>query len=425
MKILIDFRGGVFCIMKSILMWRFSMTRQKPLILSTALTGVRFSPWRKDDAGNDMPIASTKLAAHMPVTPEQIERDASDAYYYGARFIHVHARNPQTGEQFSSLEYYKDITQRIRKSCPGSIISYPTSRKGEVEGQIAAARAGVETSIGRALDANDIAYIEFAIRPLAMESYPDTITSFTVPEMKMFGTPKDTKGLEEVAGWTDPKVMQIYYRQTLERAKALGVNQEIEVQTLGQFDIMEKLYDFGGMDGPVHLVLLPGFSAGFPIDRDAYETALEGVDKFRKYTGLPVTVTCGAVIPPPVAKTDPLDDSPHRHDYQKVFSWIAKDNRVDVFRVGVEDTPVLYGRQQTNTDLVIHARELCSETGIDVIKDPGQVRKIFGFSYKAPGSSANQNLLRSAKEAWNRLADPEAAHVGKIGKKARRYGKAL
>lgn len=120
------------------------MSRTKPLILSTALTGVRFSPWRKDEDGNDIPISNTKLARNMPVTPEEIESDASSCYFHGARFIHVHARNPKTGEQFADLGYYKNITKRIRKECPGSIISYPTSRKGEVEGQINEAALAIE-----------------------------------------------------------------------------------------------------------------------------------------------------------------------------------------------------------------------------------------------------------------------------------------
>lgn len=150
--------------------------------------------------------------------------------------------------------------------------------------------------------------------------------------MKMFGTPRDATGIEDVPGWTDPEVMKEYYRTLLRRAKELGVHQEIEVQTLGQFDIMQSLYDFGGMEGPIHLVLLPGFSAGFPITREAYETALARVDEFRAYTGLPVTVTCGAVIPPPVSKSSPNSEERGKHDYEEVFAWIAEDDRVDVFR---------------------------------------------------------------------------------------------
>ncbi len=370
------------------------MSRTKPLILSTALTGVRFSPWRKDpETGKSLPIASTKLAKNMPVTPSEIEQAAENSYNNGARFIHVHARNPETGEQFADLAYYMDITQRIRHTCPGAIISYPTSRKGEVEQQIEQKRRKFEGKLDRPLNPGEQARLEAAIRPIGMEACPDTITSFTVPEMKMFGELKNAVGVENVSGWTDPKIMQQYYQTTIDRAAELGVNQEIEVQTLGQFEVMRKVFDFGGMNGPMHLVLLPGFSNGFQITRKDYEIALKSVEDFQSYTQLPVTVTCGAVIVPPMAKASRHDLSNNKHDYREVFNWIAEDNRVDVFRTGIEDTPVLYGRDQTNEDLVKHAAYLCNVFDIPIETDPNIVRDRFGFPHDPPETLSRAGVI--------------------------------
>jgi uncharacterized protein (DUF849 family) len=53
---------------------------------------------------------------------------------------------------------------------------------------------------------------------------------------------------------------------------------------------------------------------------------------------------------------------------------------VESFRVGLEDVPELYGRQPTNVELALHARELCDEYGVRIITNPDEVRARFGMS---------------------------------------------
>lgn len=50
-----------------------------------------------------------------PVTPEQIATAGLEAAEAGAAIIHIHVRDPATGEFSGSLELYADVVERIRR----------------------------------------------------------------------------------------------------------------------------------------------------------------------------------------------------------------------------------------------------------------------------------------------------------------------
>ena len=55
------------------------------------------------------------LSPYLPVTPEQIIADAVGAAEAGASVVHIHARNPQTGEPSSDLEIMRKIVTEINR----------------------------------------------------------------------------------------------------------------------------------------------------------------------------------------------------------------------------------------------------------------------------------------------------------------------
>jgi len=63
---------------------------------------------------------------HVPVTPEEIVRDALEAYQLGASIVHVHARH-RDGTPAYSRDIYEEIFSGIREQCPGMIICASTS----------------------------------------------------------------------------------------------------------------------------------------------------------------------------------------------------------------------------------------------------------------------------------------------------------
>ncbi|MBM4406855.1 MAG: 3-keto-5-aminohexanoate cleavage protein [Chloroflexi bacterium] len=62
---------------------------------------------------------------NVPLTPEEIARDAEECISAGASIIHFHARDPKTGEpRYTDASLYAEAMRLIRKRCDA--IFYPT-----------------------------------------------------------------------------------------------------------------------------------------------------------------------------------------------------------------------------------------------------------------------------------------------------------
>src|SRR6185437_13781243 len=68
------------------------------------------------------------LAKHpgVPVTPEQIANAAIEARNAGATIAHIHVRDPKTGKASQSVDYYRDVVERIRASGCDVLINLTT-----------------------------------------------------------------------------------------------------------------------------------------------------------------------------------------------------------------------------------------------------------------------------------------------------------
>src|SRR6516225_7023762 len=53
---------------------------------------------------------------HCPITPEQIATSAIEAARAGAAIVHIHVRDPETGEFSMATRHYREVVQRIRDS---------------------------------------------------------------------------------------------------------------------------------------------------------------------------------------------------------------------------------------------------------------------------------------------------------------------
>src|SRR5580704_1091325 len=80
------------------------------VIVTCALTGV---------------LANREQCPYLPYTPVEIAEEARRAYDAGAAAVHIHARDPKTGEQTWSTDVYRQIKQEVQKRCP-VIINFST-----------------------------------------------------------------------------------------------------------------------------------------------------------------------------------------------------------------------------------------------------------------------------------------------------------
>ena len=70
---------------------------------------------------------------HVPVTPEQMAREAKAAFNAGASIMHIHLRQqaPNKGHLPSwEVSVSSEIQQAIREACPGVIINHTTGTSG-------------------------------------------------------------------------------------------------------------------------------------------------------------------------------------------------------------------------------------------------------------------------------------------------------
>ena len=381
------------------------------IAISMALTGARYSPWLIKQGKTTFPERDF-YAQNMPITPEEVARDVEEGNQAGAVFFHAHARNPLTGAQYADLGWYRQTARLVRKINPDLIISFPTSRKMEVGHQIERGLEALHKAQGNPPGLHDRAYYEQKIRAVAVEAKPDTLTTFTVPEVKMFGEPRNSEGAEDVPWWNDPEVMQLYYHALIQRVEELGVMQEVEITTMGQFDILRHMADLGTyhMDAPIHFVVLLGFSNGLPIDKDTYEEALRNIEDLRRGVDYPTPITVGAVIRPKEACKRFFELSKGEHDYHEVMEWVTGDPRVDIFRVGLEDTPELYRHQWRNPNLVSHAADFFDGHGLRIETDPNVLRERFGLPIPTTRQIIFNSLLRQVS---NEILD-QAPRVDKI-----------
>lgn len=62
-------------------------------------------------------IHTPSMSPHLPITPAQITEAAVEAAEAGAAVIHLHARNPETGQPEQTAERFLEFLPRIKQRC--------------------------------------------------------------------------------------------------------------------------------------------------------------------------------------------------------------------------------------------------------------------------------------------------------------------
>jgi uncharacterized protein (DUF849 family) len=84
-------------------------------ILTAAITGNLMTP---------------EISPHLPVTPEQIARQALDAADAGAAIVHLHVRDPETAKGSMRLDLYEELVTRIRAENTDVLLNLTTGEGG-------------------------------------------------------------------------------------------------------------------------------------------------------------------------------------------------------------------------------------------------------------------------------------------------------
>ena len=69
---------------------------------------------------------------HVPRSPQQIADSAIDAAKAGAAIVHCHVRDPESGAPSRRLDYYREVTERIRDADVDVVLNLTAGMGGDI-----------------------------------------------------------------------------------------------------------------------------------------------------------------------------------------------------------------------------------------------------------------------------------------------------
>ena len=292
-----------------------ALTPNREVFITCALTG----------AGD-----TTGRSGKVPVTPEQIARAGVDAARAGAAVIHVHVRDPETGQPARDPALYREVVERVRDSGVDVVLNLTAGMGGDLTLGPAARPLPLSQA------GTDLASAEERLAHVT-ELLPEICTidcgtmNFGEGDYIMTNTPAM---LADMAA----------------RVRALGVRPEIEIFDTGHLVLAKWLVEKGFVEEPVMVQLCMGIPWGAPDD---VGTLMSMVNN------LPAGWTFSAF-------------SISRNQLPYVALAILAGGNV---RVGLEDNLWLAkGVLATNADLVERAVAIAENMGVRVL-GPETVRE--------------------------------------------------
>ncbi len=276
---------------------------------------------------------------HVPRSPQQIADSAIEAAKAGAAVVHCHVRDPETGVASRKLEYYREVTDRIRAADVDVVLNLTAGMGGDI------VFGDVENPMELDDAGTDMAGASERVAHVA-ECLPEICTldcgtmNFAEADYVMTNTP----GMLTAMG-----------RMMTE----LGVKPEIEAFDTGHLWYAKQLVADGVLEPDALVQLCMGVPWGAPDDLNTFMAMVNNVPSDWTFSAFGL----GRSQMPYVAA-----------------SVLAGGN----VRVGLEDNLMLErGVLATNAQLVEKAVGIIENLGARVI-GPDEVRKKLGLVKRAP-----------------------------------------
>ncbi len=282
--------------------------------------------------------ATQDRSPHVPRSPAQIAESAIAAAKAGAAVVHCHVRDPGTGAPSRKIEYYREVTDRIRASDVDVVLNLTAGMGGDI------VFGGVEEPLPVAKGTDLIGASE-RVAHIA-ECLPEICTldcgtmNFAEADYVMTNTPGALRAMGRMM--TD-----------------LGVKPEIEAFDTGHLWFAKQLVEEGVLEAPALVQLCMGVPWGAPDDLNTFLAMVNNIPAGWEFSAFGL----GRSQMPYVAA-----------------SVLAGGN----VRVGLEDNLMLdKGVLAENWQLVERASSIIENMGARVI-GPAQVREKLGLVKRAP-----------------------------------------
>lgn len=297
----------------------------KKAILTAAITGA---------------VHVSSMSPYLPVTPEEIIRQSVDACRAGAAAVHIHARDPQTGEPSSDLDLMRQIVSGIKEQCDVIVcITTGASQMMSVE-----ERLSVVPELKPELASCNAGSMNFVLAGLVPQLSPDG----PAWERKYLGGTYDNVFSNTYLGLET-------YMKTMEES---GTIPEFEVYDAGMINNIAYFRQKGILTCPIYIQFVLGIQGGLPatVDNLAFlrSTAERQLGEFNWSVA-----------------------AAGRHQFSMAAAALAMGGNV---RVGLEDNLYILPHQlaESNAQQVLAAASIAKTLGRE-IATPDEARQILGL----------------------------------------------
>ena len=188
---------------------------------------------------------------HCPVTPEQIANSAIDAARAGAAIVHIHVRDPETGEFSMATKHYREVVKRIRESKVDVLVNLTCG----MGGYIVIGKNGLKDTPAPGSDfVTQSARMQHVIDLCAEGLYRPDIATLDC------GTLNFGDGNRAYISTPD------YCRQGAGILRDLAVKVELEIFDTGNLWFVKQMLKEGLIGAPAMIQLCTGIPWGVPAD---------------------------------------------------------------------------------------------------------------------------------------------------------------
>ncbi len=200
-------------------------------IVTAALTGAIHTP---------------TMSPYLPITPDELVEEARRASEAGAAVVHVHARDPQTGQPSADSRLFGEILSKIKSRC-NAVVCTTT---GGGFGMTVEQRVAVVKTYSPELASLNAGSLNFALHPL-LEKIKEFKYDWEPQYLGMsedFIFPNTFKTLKEFS--------QFFARE--------NTKPEFEIYDVGMLNNLAFLLGRGEVKKPVYLQFVLGILGGIP-----------------------------------------------------------------------------------------------------------------------------------------------------------------
>ncbi|EFD65693.1 conserved hypothetical protein [Streptomyces lividans TK24] len=290
---------------------------------------------------------TVRKSPHVPVTPEQIARNAVEAAAAGAAVVHIHVRDPETGDPSRDPKLYREVVERVKETGTDVVINLTAGMGGDL-----------------VIDPDDpLTHLPGTDLVGGLERLPHV--EDLLPDICTLDCGSLNFGDGSNLYVSTPDMLRAGAR----RIQELGVRPELEIFDTGQLWFAKQLLAEGLLDDPTVFQLCMGIPWGAPADPGVLQSMVGMLPDGARWASFAL----GRMQMPWVAQS------------------ILLGGHV---RVGLEDNLYLgRGNKATNAQLVERAVTLTESMGARVAT-PDEARATLGLRPRDRSAAPTKERIR-------------------------------